>query len=91
MRYRILHESRDRVHLALARGRLSAQEADILYYAMLERREVTKVQVFARSGEVCVRFSRSPEELLRWLDTLPLNEDAGVKRPAISARATNEE
>ncbi len=91
MRYRILHESRDRVHLALARGRLSAQEADILYYALLERREVTKVQVFARSGEVCVRFSRSPEELLRWLDTLPLNEDAGVKRPAISARATNEE
>ncbi len=91
MRYRILHESRDRVHLALARGRLSAQEADILYYALLERREVTKVQVFARSGEVCVRFSRRPEELLRWLDTLPLNEDAGVKRPAISARATNEE
>ena len=91
MRYRILHESRDRIHLALARGRLSAEEADILYYALLERREVTKVQVFARSGEVSVRFSRSPEELLRWLDTLPLNEDAGVKRPAISARATNEE
>ncbi|MBR4703553.1 MAG: heavy metal translocating P-type ATPase [Oscillospiraceae bacterium] len=90
MRYRIVHTSPDRVHLALARGRLSPQEADILYYALLERRDVIKVQVFARTGEVAIRFRQSAEELLGWLDSLSLSGESGVKVPAVSARADSE-
>jgi len=91
MRYRILHEGSGYLHLALERGRLSAEEADILYYALLERREVIKVQVLARCGQVSIRCRQDAQTLLAWLDTLPLNEQANVKRPAVSARATNEE
>ena len=49
MKYRILYEGRDRLHLELARGRLSQREADILYYALMERRNVLKVTI--TSGE----------------------------------------
>ena len=92
MKYRILYEGRDRLHLGLARGRLSQREADILYYALAERRDVIKAQVFVRTGQVSVRFRKSAgtEELLSYLDTLQLNEDCGVKIPSVSARATNE-
>ena len=90
MRYRIVHKSPDRVHLALTRGRLSAQEADVLYYALLERRDVVKVQVFARTGEVSIRFRQSEEDLLGWLDGLSLAGESGVKVPAVSARANSE-
>lgn len=91
MRYRILHERPGYLRLALERGRLSTEEADILYYALLERREVIKVQVLARCGQVSIRCRQDAKTLLDWLDTLPLNEQANVKRPAISARATSEE
>ena len=73
MRYSIVHRSPDRLRLALARGRLSSREADVLYYALLERRDVVKVQVFARTGEVAIRFRQSAEELLDWLDSLSLS------------------
>ena len=61
MRYSIVHRSPDRLRLALARGRLSSREADVLYYALLERRDVVKVQVFARTGEVAIRFRQSAD------------------------------
>ncbi len=90
MRYSIVHRSPDRLRLALTRGRLSSREADVLYYALLERRDVVKVQVFARTGEVAIRFRQSAEELLDWLDSLSLSGESGVKVPAVSARADSE-
>ena len=39
MRYRVLHEGPGQLHLKLARGRLSEREADILYYALIDRLE----------------------------------------------------
>lgn len=90
MRYRIVHRGQDRLRLALERGRLTEREADILHYALADRRDVTKVQVLPRIGEVAVRFRRDPEELLRYLDGLKLDGSAPVKLPGVSARATNE-
>ena len=89
MRYRIVHESPRLLHLELARGRLSDKEADILYYALSDRMEVTKAQVFPRTGHVTIRVRRDEEKLLDWLDNLQLTEDA-VKLPAVSGRQTNE-
>ena len=90
MRYKILYNRRDLLRLELKRGALSAEEADVLYYALSERRDVIKVQVFVRTGQVCVRHRRTAEEILDFLDTLPLDQRADVKIPAVSARATNE-
>ena len=89
MRYRVLHEGSGQLHLKLARGRLSEREADILYYALIDRLEVVKATVFARTGEVSIRVRRDPEGLLSYLDSLQLTEDA-VKMPSVSGRATNE-
>ena len=90
MRYRILYNSRDLLRLELKRGALSGEEADVLYYALSERRDVIKTQVFVRTGQVCVRHRGTAEEILSFLDTLPLDQRANVKIPAVSARATNE-
>ena len=89
MRYRVLHEGPGQLHLKLARGRLSEREADILYYALIDRLEVVKASVFARTGEVSIRVRHDPEKLLSYLDNLQLTEDA-VKMPSVSGRATNE-
>ena len=88
MRYKILYNGRDLLRLELKRGALSEKEADVLYYALSERRDVIKAQVFVRTGQVCIRHRRSAEEILSFLDTLPLDERANVKIPAVSARAT---
>ena len=90
MRYRIVHQSPERLHLALAGGRLSPREADVLYYGLLEKREVVKVQVFARTGEAVIRFRQSAEALLDWLDGFSLSGESSVKVPAVSARANSE-
>ena len=89
MRYRVLHEGPGQLHLKLARGRLSEREADILYYALIDRLEVVKASVFSRTGEVTLRVRSNPEGLLSYLDSLQLTEDA-VKMPSVSGRATNE-
>ena len=89
MKYRVLHEGPGQLHLKLARGRLSPEEADVLYYALTDRMEVVKASVFSRTGEVTIKVRRDPEALLSYLDSLQLTPDA-VKLPAVSARATNE-
>ena len=91
MRYRIKRQAQNRLHLILERGRLTQEEADILYYALIERRDVVRASVYVRTGEVSVQFRNDPEELLAYLDGLKLNEESGVKLPSVSARATSEE
>jgi len=90
MRYRIKRQSPGRIHLALARGRLSREEADILYYALIERRDVVNASVYVRTGEVSVQYRGDGEALLEYLDGLKLDGDSGVKIPSVSARATSE-
>ncbi len=91
MRYSILHEAPGRLHIGLARQRLGDREADILYYALIERRDVIKVQVYPRTGQLTLRYRGDREELLALLDRLTLKDQEAVRIPAVSARATNEE
>ena len=91
MRYRIRHEGPGSLHIALDRSRLSKQEADILYYALIEKRDVLKVSVYPRVGEAVIRYRRDREALLTSLDTLSLQDAEAVRIPGVSARQTNEE
>ena len=91
MRYRITHEGTCRLHIDLDRNRLTGREADILYYALIERRDVIKVQIYPRTGQAILRYRGDREELLALLDTLSLKDEEAVRIPAVSARATNEE
>ncbi|MBQ1311568.1 MAG: heavy metal translocating P-type ATPase, partial [Blautia sp.] len=92
MRYRILHQSRNRFHIALTRRRLKDQEADVLYYTLLERDDVESVQVFTRTAEAVVRCRGNvTDNLLLFLDNLNLESREAVENlPKVSARQTNE-
>ena len=92
MRYRILHRSRFKVHIDLEAGRLREEEADALYYGLVESDAVISVQVFTRIGEVVVRHQEGAgDAVIELLDHLNLRSEA-VKEliPQVSARATNE-
>ena len=92
MKYRILHRSGQRVHLDLARRRLTGQEADVLYYTLIEREDVESVQVFARTGELILRYrGQAEKDLLECVGQMDLQDpDLIDKLPSVSARATNE-
>ena len=63
MRYKIVYESPRLLHLELTRGRLSDKEADILYYALDDRLDVVKAQVFPRTGRVSIRVRGDAQAL----------------------------
>ncbi|MBO4360926.1 MAG: heavy metal translocating P-type ATPase, partial [Eubacteriaceae bacterium] len=91
MRYRISSCCGRRLHLVLQKGMLTEREADILYYALMDREDVEKVQVFPRCGEVTMKtLTDDIEPILVYLDGLRLDETSGVKVPGVSARSTNE-
>lgn len=91
MKYRIIHHCRNRIHLDIPKRRLTEEEADVLYYCLLEREDTEQVQVFARTAQVAVRYRGNPEALLSFIDTMDLQDPAlKEKVPEISARATND-
>ena len=92
MRYQIRQKNRGRLHLDLDRRRLNTDEADALYYSLIELECVEKVQVFPRTGQLIVRYGGSGEDILRFLDESEL-DDPSLKEniPSVSARATGEE
>ena len=92
MRYRIVHRAPHQLHIDLAARRLREQEADVLYYSLLERDDVESVKVFTRTGNVILRYRGEAEEALKtFLGRLDLHsEEAIAALPKVSARATNE-
>ena len=84
------------MHLDLHRRRLSAEDADTLYYALTERPGVRGASVLWRTAQVVLRFDpcvpAAAEETLAFLRGADLS-DPELKKlvPAVSARATNEQ
>ena len=96
MNVSILHRAKGQMQVGLNRRRLSAEDADTLYYALTERPGVRSATVLYRTAQVLLRFDPcmpdAPEETLRFLRGADLS-DPELKKlvPAVSARATNEE
>jgi len=92
MKYCITHHSRNRLHLDLAQRRLSSEEADVLYYSLIEREDTESVKVYPRTAQLAVRYFGSPEKLLADITDMDLHDEAlKDKVPEISARQTNEQ
>ncbi|MDO4977289.1 MAG: heavy metal translocating P-type ATPase [Eubacteriales bacterium] len=92
MRYQILHHSRNRFHLDLAKRRLTDTEADTLYYALLNLDHVESVQVYARTAQLVVRCYENARDVLRYIREMDLKDEELIEAvPEVSARATNEE
>ena len=92
MIFKIVHRSKNRIHIELQKRHLTAQEADLLYYAVADREEVESIQVFARTAQAIVHLRDGNEDsLLSFLNALKLNDTALMERvPEVSVRATND-
>ena len=92
MKYTIRQKNKGRLHLVLDQQRLTAQEADVLYYSLIEQEGVERVQVFPRTAQVILQYSGRPEGILHFLDRADLRDpDLQDFVPSVSARATGEE
>ena len=84
------------MQLGLGLRRLKPEEADTLYYALVERIGVRSVSVLPRTAQLLLRFDpcrpEAPEETLAFLRGADL-EDPELRKlvPAVSARATSEQ
>ena len=59
MKTRVVHQSPGQLHIDLGKIRLSAEEADVLYYALTEQPGVHKVTVLPRTGQLVIHFDTS--------------------------------
>ncbi len=84
------------MQLGLSCRRLSAEDADTLYYALTEQPGVRSASVLYRTGQVLLRFDPcmpdAPARTLAFLRDAELS-DPELKKlvPAVSGRATNEQ
>ena len=92
MRYSILHQSKNRIHINLVKNRLTDKHADALYYALIDAPAVRSVSVKARIAQVVLQISGDAEPLLAYMDQLNYTSEAAIKNvPAQSVRAINAE
>ena len=92
MKYIILHQSKNRIHINLIRNRLSDKHADALYYALIDAPAVRSVSVKAHIAQVVLQISGDAKPLLAYMDHLNYtSEEAMGNIPAQSVRAINAE
>ena len=96
MNVKVLHRARGQMELGLGLRRLKPEDADTLYYALVERPGVRSVSVLYRTARILLRFDPcvpdAPEKVVSFLRGVSL-EDPELRKlvPAVSARATNEQ
>ena len=84
------------MQLGLGLRRLKPEDADTLYYALIDRSEIRSVTVLPRTAQLLLRFDpcrpEGPAEVLKFLRGASL-EDPELRKlvPAVSARATSEQ
>ena len=95
MKFKVNHKAKGQLDIDLAARRLSEEEADVLYYALVDLPGVHNVQVLPRTARLLLRFKageKESAELVSYLKGLDLADPELKKKiPGVSARATNEE
>ena len=87
MNYMIKHQAAGQLHIKLPSRRLTAEEADVLYYGLLERPEVISVQVYLRTASATIRFLKGRSaDILEYLDGMDLHSPEAIEAlPGVSA------
>ena len=67
MRYRIENETGKHLRIRLFCGKLSRSEAEVLQYALVKSRVITKARVFPATGGVALTYTCGREEILERL------------------------
>ena len=96
MKFTVIHRARGQLRLDLPHRRLSGEDADTLYYALLDRPGVRSAHILWRTGQILLRYDPDREgterELLAFLRGAdPADPELKKAVPAVSGRATNEE
>ena len=95
MKFTVNHKAKGQLDIDLAYRRLSEEEADVLYYALVDLPGVHNVQVLPRTARLLLRFrpgEKESAELIKYLKGIDLADPELKKKiPGVSARATNEE
>ena len=93
MKYHIKHQAEGQLHIKLPVRRLTEEEADVLYYDLVERRDVISAHVFPRTAAAVIRHRRGASEAIQaHLRALDLHSREAIEDlPGVSSRATNEE
>ena len=93
MKYHIKHQAVNQLHIRLPYRRLTEQEADVLYYGLVESGDVISANVFRRTAAAVIRCRKgSVPRILRTLDLMDIHSKEAIEAlPGVSARATNEE
>ncbi|MDD4849955.1 MAG: heavy metal translocating P-type ATPase [Gemmiger sp.] len=85
----ILHESKGRIRLHIARRRISDRDADVLVYALNGVGGVRQVTVYERTGDVVVLYRESRAAVLKALAAFRFeDEKLALAVPQTTARAT---
>ena len=95
MKFTVNHKAKGQLDIDLAYRRLSEEEADVLYYALVDLPGVHSVQVLPRTARLLLRFhpgEKESAELISYLKGIDLADpELKGKIPGVSARATNED
>ena len=95
MKFTVNHKAKGQLDIDLAYRRLSEEEADVLYYALVDLPGVHNVQVLPRTARLILRFrpgEKESAELIKYLKGIDLADPELKKKiPGVSARATNED
>lgn len=67
MRFVIKHEIRGRIRVHVLQKRMTYEQADMLYYYLNRKQNVTSVKVYERSQDVTVSYVGNREEIIRLL------------------------
>ncbi len=93
MKYLIKHQAINQLHIKLPCRRLNGQEADVLYYGLIESADVVSVSVLRRTATAIIRFKKGAvSSILRILDEMDLHSQEAIEAlPGVSVRETNED
>ncbi len=92
MKCQILHESRGRLRVHMARARMTLREADILEYYIKDTAGVEAVQVFDRTCDVIITYRGSRAAVIAALSSFSFPKaEAMVLVPSHTPRALNRE
>lgn len=92
MRFKIKHETKQRMRIHIIGEKMTYKHADILYYFLRNEKNITFVKVYERTGDVTIEYSGKRSEIILLLQTFQCGQaDVPVGVTEGSGRKKNAE
>lgn len=67
LKFRILHETKERMRVHIIRGRMSCKQADILLYYLHNIKDIQAVKVYDRTADVTISYTGERANIIHML------------------------